>query len=95
MMTAAAMLPRKGRRWGDRNDDDGEEEVVEVRWMTTTRLSRCREVAAGERAGSRSPQGGRRMGAVTMKSAKTCGVNFDGGDNVVSRKQAVGRSRRR
>ncbi len=50
-MTAAAMLSRESRRWGDRDDDDGEEEVVEVRWMTTTRPSRCREVAAGERAG--------------------------------------------
>jgi hypothetical protein len=57
MMTAAAMLPREGRRWGDHDDNDGEEEVVEVRWMTTTRPSRRREVAAGERAGSRSPQG--------------------------------------
>jgi hypothetical protein len=57
MTAAAAMLPREGRRWGDRDDDDGEEEVVEVRWMTTTRQSRRREVAAGERAGSRSPQG--------------------------------------
>ena len=34
-----------------------EEEVVEVRWTTTTRPSRRWEVAAGERAGSRSPQG--------------------------------------
>ena len=63
-MTAAAMLSRESRRWGDRDDDDGEEEVVEVRWTTTTRPSRRREVAAGKRAGSRSPQGGRRMGAV-------------------------------
>jgi len=31
LMTAGAMLPREGRRWGDRDDDDGEEEVVEVR----------------------------------------------------------------
>jgi hypothetical protein len=30
MMTAAAMLSREGRWWGDRNDNDGEEEVVEV-----------------------------------------------------------------
>jgi hypothetical protein len=65
MMTAGAMLPCKGRRWGDRDDDEGEEEVVEVRWTTTTRPSRRREVAAGKRAGSRSPQGGRRMGGVT------------------------------
>ena len=36
MMTVTAMLPRKGRRWGDHDDNDGEEEVVEVRWMTTT-----------------------------------------------------------
>jgi hypothetical protein len=57
MMTAAVMLPREGRRWGDRDNDDGEEEVVEVRWTTTTRPSWRREVAAGERAGSRSPQG--------------------------------------
>jgi hypothetical protein len=95
MMMAVAMLPRKGRRWGDRNDDDGEEEVVEVRWTTTTRPSLRREVAAGKRAGSRSPQGGRRMRAVTTKLAKTRGGNYDGGGNVVSRKQAVGRSRRR
>ena len=40
MMTAAAMLLREGRRWGDCDDDDGEEEVVEVRWTTTTRPSR-------------------------------------------------------
>ena len=57
MMMAAAMLPCKGRQWGDRNDDDGEEEVVEVRWTTTVRPSRRREMAAGKRAGSRSPQG--------------------------------------
>ena len=57
MMTAAAMSPCEGRRWGDRDDDDGKEEVVEVRWTTTTRPSRRREVAAGERAGLRSPQG--------------------------------------
>ncbi len=30
MMTAAAMLSREGRRWGDRDDNDCEEEVVEV-----------------------------------------------------------------
>jgi len=95
MMTAAAMLPCKGRRWGDCDNDDGEEEVVEVRWTTTMRPSRRWEVAAGERAGSRSPQGGRRMGAVTTKFAKTSGGNYDGGGNVVSQKQAVGRSRRR
>ncbi len=53
MMTAAAMLPSEGRRWGDRDDNGGEEEVVEVRWTTTTRPSWRREVAAGERAGSR------------------------------------------
>ena len=47
MMTAAAMLPREGRRWGDRDDNDGELEVVEVRWTTMKRLSRRREVAAG------------------------------------------------
>jgi hypothetical protein len=29
-MTAAAMLSRESRRWGDCYDDDGEEEVVEV-----------------------------------------------------------------
>ena len=95
MMTVAAMLPREGRRWGDRDDDDSDEEVMEVRWMTTMRPSRRREAAAGKRAGSRSPQGERRMGAVTTKSAKTCGGNYDGGGNVVSQKQAVGRSRRR
>ncbi len=93
-MTAGAILPRKGRRWGDRDDDDGEEEVVEVRWTTTTRPLRHREVAAGKRVGSRSSQGGRRMGTVTTKSAKTRGGNYDGGGNVVLRKQEVGRSRR-
>ena len=51
MMTVAAMLPREGRRWGDRADNDGKEEVVEVRWATTTRPSRRREVVAGKRAG--------------------------------------------
>jgi hypothetical protein len=57
MTAAAAMLPRKGRRWGDRDDDD-EEEVVEVRWTTTMRPKTRRwEVAACERAGSRSHQG--------------------------------------
>ena len=30
MMTAAAMLSREGMRWGIRDIDDGEEEVVEV-----------------------------------------------------------------
>ena len=92
-MMAAAMLPRKGRWWGDHDDDDGEEEVVEMRWTTTTRPSRHQEVAAGERVGSRSPQGGRLMGAVTTKLAKTRGGNYDGGGIVVSRKQAVGQSR--
>ena len=95
MMMAAAMLPCKCRRWGNCDNNDGEEEVVEMRWTTTMRPSRCWEVAAGKRAGSRSPQGGWRMGAVTTKSAKTRGGNYDGGGNVVSRKQAVGRSRRR
>jgi len=84
------MLPREGRRWGDRDNDDGEEEVVEVRWTTTTRPSRHHEVAAGKRADLRSPQGGWRMGAVMTKSAKTRGGNYDGGGNVVSQKQAVG-----
>ncbi len=55
MMTAAAMLPREGRRRGNRDDNDGEEKVVEVRWTTTTRPLRRQEVAAGKRAGSRSP----------------------------------------
>ena len=64
MMTATAMLPCEGRWWGDRDDDDGEDEVVEVRWTTMTRPSRHREVAAGKRASSRSPQGGRWMGVV-------------------------------
>jgi len=95
IMTVAAMLPHEGRRRSDRNDDDGKEEVVEVRWTTITRPPRRREVAAGKRMGLRSPQGGRRMGAVTTKSAKTCGGSYDGGGNVVSRKQAVGQSRRR
>ena len=36
-MRAAAMLPREGRWWGDRDDNDGKEEVKEVRWTTTTR----------------------------------------------------------
>ena len=30
MMTSAAMLSRESRRWGYRDDDDGEEGVVEV-----------------------------------------------------------------
>ena len=30
MMTAAAMLSRESRRWGDHDNDDGKEEVVEV-----------------------------------------------------------------
>jgi len=29
-MMSAAMLSREGRRWGNRNNNDGEEEVVEV-----------------------------------------------------------------
>jgi hypothetical protein len=61
-MTAAAMLSCESRRWGDRDDNDGEEVVVVVRWTTTTRPSRRWEMAAGERAGSRSPQGGRWRG---------------------------------
>ena len=48
-MMAVAMLSCESRRWGDRNDDDGEEEVLEVRWTTTTRPSRRREMAAGKR----------------------------------------------
>ena len=75
MMTAAAMLPREGRRWGDRNEDDGKEEVVEVRWTTTTRPLLRWEVVAGKRVGLMSHQGGRRIGAVTTKSAKTRGGN--------------------
>ena len=39
-MTAAARLSRESRRWGDRNDDDGKEKVVEVddndKTMTTS-----------------------------------------------------------
>jgi hypothetical protein len=75
MMTAAAIMPREGRRWGDRNEDDGKEEVVEVRWTTMTRPLLRREVVAGKRAGSMGHQGGRRIGAVTTKSAKTRGGN--------------------
>jgi hypothetical protein len=30
LMMVAAMLSREGRRWGDRDDNAGEEEVVEV-----------------------------------------------------------------
>ena len=95
MMTAASILPCEGRQWGDPDDDDGKEEVLEVRWTTTTRPSRRREVTAGKRAGSRSPQGGRWMGAVTTKSTKTLEGNYDGSGNVISRFQAGGRSRRR
>jgi len=95
MMMAVAMLPCEGRRWGNCNDDDGKEEVVEVRWTTTTRPSRRWEVAAGERVGSRCPQGGRQMGGVTTKLAQTRGGNYDCGGDAVSRKQAVGRSRQR
>ena len=29
-MTVSSMMPRKGRQWGDRDVDDGKEEVVEV-----------------------------------------------------------------
>ena len=29
-MPAAEMLSQEGRRWGNRNDNDGNEEVVEV-----------------------------------------------------------------
>ena len=29
-MTAAEMLSQEGRRWGNSNDNDGNEEVVEV-----------------------------------------------------------------
>jgi hypothetical protein len=35
-MTAAAMLSRESRRWGYRDDDDGEEEVVEVDYYDET-----------------------------------------------------------
>jgi len=83
MMAVAMLLPREGRRWGDWDNGDGKEGVMEVRWTTTTRPSRRQEVAAGKRAGSRSPQGGQRMGAVTTKSAKTHGGNYDGGSNDV------------
>jgi len=46
---------------------------------------------AGDRMGSRSPQRGRQMGAVTTKLAKTRGGNYDVGGNVVSQKQVVER----
>ena len=57
-MTTAAMLSRECRRWGDRDDDDGKEEVVEVDDNNETVAASG--VAAGERAGTRSHQGGRR-----------------------------------
>jgi hypothetical protein len=53
MMTAAAMLSRKGRRRSVRDNDDGEEEGVEVDDSDETVVASG--VAAGERVGSRSP----------------------------------------
>jgi hypothetical protein len=77
-MTVAAMLSREGRRRGVRDNDDGEEEVLEV--------DDSDETVAASRGGGRrkggfeeslrrtarptAPTG--RMGAVTTKSTKTC-----------------------
>jgi hypothetical protein len=90
-MTATAMLSR----------DDDEEELVEVddNNKTVPALG-----GGGRRKGGFEESLRRtarptaltgRMGAVTAKSTKTRGHNDDGGGNVVSRKQAVGLSRRR
>ena len=56
MMMVAGMLSRKGRRWGNRDDDDGKDEVVEVDDNNETVVAAG--VVAGKRAGSRSPQDG-------------------------------------
>ena len=53
MMTAAAMLSRKGRQRGVCDKNDGEEEVVEVDDSDETAMASG--VVAGERVGSRSP----------------------------------------
>ena len=101
MMTAAAILSRKSRLWGYCDDDDSEEEVVKV--------DDNDETVAASGGGGRQTGGFEeslrrtarptaltgRMGVVTAKLTKTRGGNDDGGGNVVSRMQAVGRSRRR
>ena len=77
-MMAVAMLSRKSRQWGYRDNDDGKEEVVEV--------DDSDETVAASRGGGRrkggfeeslrrtarptAPTG--QMGVVTMKSMKTC-----------------------
>ena len=54
MMIAAGMLSCEGRPWGDCDDDDGKEKVVEVDDNDETVAA-----SAGKRAGSRNLQGGR------------------------------------
>jgi hypothetical protein len=100
-MTAAAMLSHKSRRWGYRNNDDSEEEVVEVDDNKETvaasggggRRKGGFEESLRRMARPTAPTG--RMGAVTAKSTKTRRCKDDGGSNVVSRRQVVGRSQRR
>ena len=78
MMTAAAMLSRKGRLRGVRDNDDSEEEVVEVDDSDTTsaasggggRQKGGLEESLRRTARPTAPTG--RMGAVTTKSTKTC-----------------------
>jgi hypothetical protein len=77
-MTAAAMLSRKGRRRGVCDNDDGEEEVVEVDDSDETvtasggggRQKGGFKESLRRTARPTAPTG--RMGAMTMKSTKTC-----------------------
>ena len=78
MMTAAAMLSRKGRLRGVCDNDDSEEEVVEVDDSDKTsaasggggRQKGGLEESLRRTARPTAPTG--RMGAVTTKSTKTC-----------------------
>ena len=77
-MTAAAMLSRKGRWWGVRDNDDSEEEVVEVDDSNKTAVAsggggRRKDGFEESLRGMARPTAlTEQMGAVTTKSTKTC-----------------------
>jgi hypothetical protein len=97
MMTAVALLSCEGRRWGDRDDNDGEEEVVEVEVDDNEetvvasggggRRKGGFEESSRRRARPKAPSG--RLVSVSTKSTFPRGGNDDGGGNVVLQRQAV------
>ncbi len=101
MMTVAALLSCKGRRWGNHDNNDSKEEVVEVEVDNNNetvvvlggggRRKGGFEESSRRTARPTAPTGW--TGAVTTKSTKTHGGNYDGGGNVVLQRQAVGQLR--